>query len=422
MKVWLVQRSEPTPHDNAGDQRIMRMGILAQMLARAGHQVVWWTSTFDHHNRRHRYKKDMRLPVEAGYDIQYLHGCGYSRNISVARIMDNILVARRFSVLMEQESERPDVIVASIPTAELCLSAVKYARKHGVPVLLDVRDLWPDVFLDLVPNALKPAVHLLSVSMRRKLKSACMGATGIIGLTDAFVDWGVVHAGRSRHDYDRVFPMGYLERKRPATYMDEGRQFWHDFGVGNIRNELNVVFVGTLGTGFDFAPIIQAANLLKQKQLSIKFIICGSGENEHTIKTQAKGLDNVLFPGWVNADQIRALLELADVGLAPYIYRKDFLNSNPNKAAEYLSGGLVIALSLGKGALHDLLSQYECGFSYHNDPDILVHELECLLSNIKKRNKYKLNAHNTFKDYLNADVVYSNLISYLEYLVQGNIK
>ena len=32
MKVWLLQRAEPTPHDNNDDQRLMRMGIIAQML------------------------------------------------------------------------------------------------------------------------------------------------------------------------------------------------------------------------------------------------------------------------------------------------------------------------------------------------------------------------------------------------------
>ncbi len=76
MRVWLIQRAEPTPHDNCGTQSAMRMGILARMLANHGHQVLWWTSTFDHFNRCHRHKMDVRLPVEVGYEIQYLHGCG----------------------------------------------------------------------------------------------------------------------------------------------------------------------------------------------------------------------------------------------------------------------------------------------------------------------------------------------------------
>ena len=32
----------------------------------------------------------------------------------------------------------------------------------------------------------------------------------------------------------------------------------------------------------------------------------------------AAGLDNVIFPGWVNQEQIIGLMKLSQVGLAPY--------------------------------------------------------------------------------------------------------
>ena len=48
MRVWLVQRAESTPHDDGGDRRLLRIGILADILQSQGHEVVWWTSAFDH--------------------------------------------------------------------------------------------------------------------------------------------------------------------------------------------------------------------------------------------------------------------------------------------------------------------------------------------------------------------------------------
>lgn len=419
MKVWLIQRSEPTPHDTAGSQRAMRMGILAQMLARSGHRVVWWTSTFDHNHRRHRHETDMRLPVEAGYEIQYLHGYGYSRNISIARVRDNVLVARKFSVLAKKDSERPDIILASIPTAELGLAAVNYATERNIPILLDIRDLWPDVFFDLVPNVCRPLVRLLSLPMLKKLKKACVGANGIIGLTDAFVNWGVAHAGRPRSDSDRVFSMGYLADNISVDRTEEGKLFWRDMGVSRDHDELIVVFLGTLGRGFDFIPIIQAAKLLEQRGVPIKFIVCGTGERGTSIEKMAQGLKNVLFSGWVNATQIRALLELADIGIAPYVKSVNYISNIPNKPAEYLSGGLPIALSLDEGALYDLLTLKNCGFSYADRPEKLAAELEMLANNPLQLKTLQENALMTFRESFNGADVYARLIRFLEHVSQS---
>jgi glycosyltransferase involved in cell wall biosynthesis len=419
MKVWLIQRSEPTPHDNYGAERPLRMGILAQMLSKMGHRVLWWTSTFDHYKRCHRYETDKRLPVEAGYEIQYLHGCGYSKNISLSRIRDNALVARRFSDLAEKDPERPDVILASIPTAELGLEAVNYARKRNIPVLLDIRDLWPDVFFDLVPKAFWPAVRLFSAPMKRKLMNACAGADGIIGLTDAFVEWGVTHAGRFRTDSDRVFPMGYLADNIPAVRIEEGKRFWRKMGVSCDNSELIVVFFGALGKNNDLLPVIQAAKILEGSQIPVKVIICGVGESAAEIKRKARGLSNVLFPGWVNAEQIKALLELADIGIAPYIESVNYINNIPNKPGEYLSGGLAIALSLSKGALHDLLMRQECGFSYYNRSERLAAELESLARSPSRLEILQANALTTFKESFDGIVVYTHLIKFLEQMARG---
>ena len=160
MIVWLLQRNEPTPHDDGGGQRVFRTGIMAQMLSDAGHEVVWWTSDFDHYNRRHRYNGNHSKSTITGYDIQYLKSRGYRKNISYDRIAANKEVALSFAKIARQYSNIPDVIIASIPTAELAWQGIKYGKKHGIPVLLDVRDLWPDHIVDLAPIWAKPLVKL----------------------------------------------------------------------------------------------------------------------------------------------------------------------------------------------------------------------------------------------------------------------
>lgn len=419
MKVWLLQRSEPTPHDNSGKQRLMRMGILAQVLAAKGWEVLWWTSTFDHYNRKHRYKSDIRVMVDTGFEIQYLHGCGYTRNISIARLRDNVLVAKRFSHLAKQESTLPDVVIASMPTIELALAATSYANQNAIPVLIDIRDLWPDVFLDLAPPALGQIIKLLSIPMRNRLKKACRNATGIIGLTDVFVDWGVMHAERSRGPFDRVFPMGYMPESVyvDAKEVEDAKQFWREWGVIKENYTLIVTFFGTLGRTNDLMPVIQAAEILQQKMSPILFVIGGAGENEDSLRQQGGHLKNLIFPGWVNATQIRTLLNMADVGIAPYITSQNYIHNIPNKPAEYLSGGLAIALSLDHGALYDTLIRRGCGFSYKNDAELLASELESLANSPERLCRIQENALETFRDSFDGNVVYTEMAEFLKQLV-----
>ena len=40
----------------------------------------------------------------------------------------------------------PILIVAAIPSLEWAEAAVEFGRLRGIPVVIDVRDLWPDVF------------------------------------------------------------------------------------------------------------------------------------------------------------------------------------------------------------------------------------------------------------------------------------
>lgn len=47
MNIWLVTIGEPLPIDE-GNYRLLRVGILANLLVKKNHNVIWWTSTFNH--------------------------------------------------------------------------------------------------------------------------------------------------------------------------------------------------------------------------------------------------------------------------------------------------------------------------------------------------------------------------------------
>jgi glycosyltransferase involved in cell wall biosynthesis len=414
MRVWLLQRAEPTPHDDNGAQRLLRTGILARTLVRAGHQVTWWTSSFDHYNRRQRFDADCLVEVEPGYDIRYLYGPSYRRTLSFQRLRNHRSVARRFSALADQIDPRPDVLVASVPTTELALAAVRFGRRAGIPVVLDIRDLWPDVFFDVLPAFLKPVIELLAAPMRRSLRETSRDATAIIGLTDGFVDWGLSHSDRVRGPRDRVFFMGYPGKTKPTTELTAAREHWDHLGVTEDPNVVTLAFIGTLGFTVDFGPVIQAARLLHAAGTPVRFVICGDGARRAKIQADADGLPNIVFPGWIREDAIHALLERSAIGLTPYIASKNYLLNLPNKPAEYMAGGLAIANSLPEGELFNLLSARECGFSYRGDGTVLANQLTELVENPENLARLRKHARATFTELLNGESVYHDMVTYLE--------
>jgi glycosyltransferase involved in cell wall biosynthesis len=416
MLVWLVQRAEPTPIDNNGKQRLMRTGIFAKVLAAENHEVVWWTSSYDHHNHCHRFDNDKRVVVGDGYEIQFLKSSGYKKNISLARLKDNINLAKRFKTIADKEQKKPDIIIASVPTAELALEATQYGKKYNIPVILDVRDLWPDVLKAHVPWWARPFANLILLPMTLATKQAFSNADSVIGITKEFVEWGLRYGDRRLSANDLAFGMGYLKRKLLDDEQDKGKMFWESAGLMPYDNKLKIVFFGTLGHMFDFNPIIEAAKILDTKNSQVQIIICGDGESSSLIKEEVKNLSNIIMPGWIGDLEIRTLIEYADIGLAPYIDCLNFTNNIANKPAEYLSGGLPIALSFNHGVLFNLLEKNHCGFSYQNNGVMLADFIQLYCDNRSLLKELSDNSYHVFRTYLDGDVIYRSMIDYCEKL------
>ncbi len=420
MRIWLVQRAESTPHDDGGDRRLMRIGILADILRSNGHEVVWWTSAFDHVGKRKRFEKSTRLKVKKNYYIHYLKSFGYKKNISISRFIDNFLITKQFKKEANKEKEKPDLILTSIPSVELSQIAVNYANQNNIPVILDIRDLYPDVFLDLLPKSLSWIIKILIRPMRNNLLSTCKNATAISGITDDFVDWGIMHADRNRTEKDTFFPMAYVKGEISEEKQTEAYSFWEKLGVFKNDKVLNVVFIGTFTKSFEFETIFESAKILDNKKTPVRFIFCGIGAKENNIRKSCEELNNCVYAGWINAAQINIILKLSDVGLAPYIHSKNFIENFPNKPAEYLSENLLIATSLSTGKLYDFVNLNRCGLSYESDKHKLSSFLEKLSYDKDYLKELTKNAENGYINYLDGKSVYKSMAKFIENFSRKN--
>ncbi len=409
MRVWLVTVGEPLPCDGP-DERLHRSGLLSGALAARGHEVLWWSSTFDHSRKRFRDQGEGEVVAHDGPRLRLLQGPGYRRNVSFARLANHRAIGRRFRDLAATEP-RPDVIVASWPTIELSREAVAYGASRGVPVVLDVRDLWPDIFVELAPAWARRMARLAVSPMTRAAESAFGGAVAITGVTPAFVAWGLRQAGRPATPWDRAFPLGYSDQPPGREAIATAEDSWRRRGVARDRGEFVVAFVGTMGLQkLDMAPVLAAARALQGR--GVRFVLCGDGDGLEQFKAMAAGLDNVVFPGWVGRAEIWTLMRIASAGLAPYRSSMNYIGNVPNKPIEYLSAGLPILSSLD-GTLRALLARHGCGITYDGAEDLAA-SLAGLIDDRGRREAMSAAASVLYRNEFVAEVVYGEMAEHLE--------
>jgi len=355
-KIWLITVGEPLPGFSSGD-RMWRTGYLAGLLASHGNDVTWWASSFDHFRREQLVAGSERVAAGPNLTLQFLKGRDYTRNVSVARLVNHWQIAREFRRLAAA-LPRPDAILSSFPTIELSREAVRFGRAHGVPVWLDIRDLWPDEMLNRLPGSLQPLGRMALAPMYASAREALSGATGLIAISNSFLAWGLDFARRARHANDHVLPMGYTGHLDVAATSDATRASLTALGVNPGKRIF--WFAGTFVGNIDLGTVIEAARALRDRS-HIQFVLSGTGERDSEWREQARGLPNVVFTGWAGKDALSCLASMAWAGLGAY--KTGASMSLPNKVFEYMSAGIPVLLSLG-GETRDLVVDNEIGLTY----------------------------------------------------------
>ncbi|MGC0144714.1 glycosyltransferase family 4 protein [Pseudactinotalea sp. Z1732] len=170
---------------------------------------------------------------------------------------------------------RPDVIVATAPSLPTVLAGAVLGRLLGVPVVVEMRDAWPDLisyrrqWQDDESSSLS---GLLATAAHHVVTWAQRRATALVTTSEAF-------AQRLR---DRGMPpvhvirTGTNQQQVPARIDHEG--------------PLRVLYLGTVGRSQDLATAVRAAALLRQQGVGVQMRIVGDGALRPEIRELADQL------------------------------------------------------------------------------------------------------------------------------------
>jgi len=405
MNVWLITIGEILPIKEGA--RKGRTSHLADALVERGHRVLWWTSAFDHFKKEWISNKDTTVNLDKNFEIRMMRGLGYKENFSFKRFLDHKLLAIKFKKLLKSQ-EKPDIIVASLPSYELAYQAVIFANKNKIPIVIDVRDEWPDIFFEFFPRWMHFIVKIVLWRDFQIVKKCFQKCTHITSMSESTLEWALLIGNRSKTLEDKVF---YLGAKKISASLGAAQKF--SYVERAVKKKFVVVFVGNFNEFYNPIILIETAKILSG--LDIHFILGGDGVYYKKAEKQSDGFKNITLTGWLSEQEIAFILSLSHMGVIP-CSRK--IKAFPNKAFTYFSAGLPIVSSV-EGELKEIIEKNNMGFYYPaNNAVELADKIKNIYENDDLYKKMSENVNEVFNNILDAGKIYQQYAEYLEHITK----
>jgi hypothetical protein len=228
------------------------------------------------------------------------------------------------------------VVVASSPTLFAAVAAFVVSRRLAIPFVLEVRDLWPAIFVDLGVIRNRPAIWCLErLELFLYRRSAA-----VVTVTRAFAE-DIARRGIAR-DRLHVVPNGVdLAAFRPGP------------PDASLRSRLGLdgkfvfLYCGAHGISHALGRLLEVADRLRDEP-RLHFLFVGEGAEKDALIEQARvlSLANVSFQPAVAREEVPALYRSADVCLVPLRAVPLFRAFIPSKMFEILACGRPVLASL----------------------------------------------------------------------------
>ena len=318
-----------------------RLSELARFWAEAGDDVTVLTGMPNHPTGvvppayRGRWRCDEQVD---GYRVlrTWLYA---TANEGVARKTLGHLSFMVSSVALAGRRSGPaDVVVVSSPTFMSIFSAWVLARAKRARLVVEVRDLWPAIFVELGVLRNRPLIRVLEALELAAYRAADAVVVVSDGFRDHIVARGIpaakVHTVRNGVDLVRFRPAGPGAAAAAVTRTRTR--------LGARPGDTLVLYVGAHGISHGLVSVADAAAKLSGEAIHFAFVGEGAAKAQLQAHVERLGLSNVtLLPG-VPRDEVPDLLAAADICLAPLRDVPLFSTFIPSKIFEYLGAGKAV--------------------------------------------------------------------------------
>lgn len=345
MKIIYLHQYFTSPKMSGGT----RSYEMARRMVAAGHEVHMVTSFREADDGKGGWFETEEAGIQVHwYPVPYSNEMGFFQRLKA--FFSFALAARKKALSLEA-----DVIFATSTPLTIALPAVLSAKRKNVPMVFEVRDLWPE--MPIAIGALKNP--FLCFAAHRLEQWAYDSAASVVALSPG-MKAGVVRAGYPATNV-AVIPNGsdnkeFRHNPAAATEFRSQRPWLGDRPL--------LVYAGTFGkvNGVDF--MVALANELMKLNSSVRILLVGEGAERNNVVRAAENAGvlnvNLFVEGALPKREVPALLSAATAASNLVIDLPEARANSANKFFDTLAAGKPILLNHG-GWIHDLVKSRNCG-------------------------------------------------------------
>lgn len=307
----------------------------------------------------------------------------YSQSMGVMNRLKAYIHFMLVSTHIALKQKDIDFVIATSTPLTIGFPALVLKKFKKIPYLFEVRDLWPEVPIQM--GGLK---NKLLIKLAKWFeKTIYKNASHIVALSPGMED-GVIETGIPKTKITMIPNMAKIDEfwSRPLN-----KQLIEELKIN--PNTFKVIYFGAMGEANAIEYILETAELLKENK-DIEFIFIGNGAKKGLIieTIENKSLGNVSYLGLFAMEKTSELVNLCDVSLVTFSNIPILYTNSPNKLFDSLSAGKPIIVN-SKGWTKKLVEEHECGiFVDPESPQDFAEKLLDLKESPQLRKKMGINS------------------------------
>ena len=287
-----------------------------------------------------------------GFTVHWVHE-PYSNRMSFARRI-RAFVGFAWKAGRRARALRPDLVFATSTPLTIILPAVRAARR-GVPIVFEVRDLWPEM-----PIAVGALRGRLAIRLARRLERfAYRRSARIVALSPGIRD-GIVAMGVPAERVSVIPNAADLDLFAPRPGMARA---WRD-SHPEVGDRPIVLYCGTLGLVNDVGYLVDIAAAAREIAPGIAFVVIGDGAERDSVRDRASALgllgEDVLLLPPVPKNEVPLAFAAATVSTSLFAPIPEMEANSANKFFDGLASGTPVAIDYG-GWQQELLESHDAG-------------------------------------------------------------
>jgi glycosyltransferase involved in cell wall biosynthesis len=386
MKIIYLHQYFNTPKMSGG----VRSYDIATHLVKKGHKVHMITSSRDTIAKNEWIQSNENGISTNWFSIEYSNQLNFIRRLKAFFLF-------AFHAAKKGLEFDGDVVFASSTPLTIAIPAVYIARKKSIPLVFEVRDLWPDV-----PIAIGVLKNFFVKFMARSLEHfAYKNSQAIIALSDGMKE-GIIDKG---YDENKVTVVQNFSNTELFNHKRSGESYrskkkW-------LGDSPLIVYTGTFGIINGVTYLVDIAEQLLLLNSDIKILLIGSGKEFDLVYSSAKYKSvlniNLFIESSVNKEQLPEVLAAANLSSNIVIDVPAVWNNSANKFFDALASGTPVLLN-GGGWQSELINKHRAGIVTHGlSIDLAAKKIDNFLHDETLLNRASNNAFNLSKELFDKD-------------------